>query len=310
MKYNLRSQLQQQLPTVTFKNKKEQLDNLQNAANFYSAASKTKLQSRLGGQLQLQDANSVLRGQLIRPLQKLSTGACQEYPFSLADSFRSRIDHQLSREHLRRRDLQQDSFQDSSLTEETFSKTASKTATWQKRASDRQLLQQQLSRRELQKGNFRDNSLEKETFSTAASKKAAWKRHFAFAAWKRAAWQLSLEQPSFQTRTLRTELSEPQRTALHTELAELERPTLTTELAQLQTSRFEESSFEFRKASFSLGGDKPKNTRRQGGVLSRACLLQLTFTILTVLDAILWLKLRLSQRKLAARQLSRFTEEP
>ena len=52
--YNFRSQLQQQLPTVTFKKKKEQLDNLQNAANFYSAASKTKLQSRLGVQLQLQ----------------------------------------------------------------------------------------------------------------------------------------------------------------------------------------------------------------------------------------------------------------
>ena len=125
--YNFRSQLQQQLPTVTFKKKKEQLDNLQNAANFYSAASKTKLQSRLGVQLQLPDADSALRGQLMmRPLQRASTDACQEYSgFSLAASFRSRIDNQLPRKQLDRRDLQQDSFQDSSLTEETFSKATS-----------------------------------------------------------------------------------------------------------------------------------------------------------------------------------------
>ena len=81
VKYNLRSQLQQQLPTVTFKKKKEQLDNLQNAANFYSAASKIKLQSRFGGQFQLQDADSAWRGQLIRPLPTASTADCQEYPF-------------------------------------------------------------------------------------------------------------------------------------------------------------------------------------------------------------------------------------
>ena len=58
--YNFRNQLQQQLPTATFKKKKEQLDNLQNAANFYSAASKTKLQSRLGVQF-LQDVDSAFR---------------------------------------------------------------------------------------------------------------------------------------------------------------------------------------------------------------------------------------------------------
>ena len=102
--YNFRSQLQQQLSTVTFTKKKE------NAANFYSAASKTKLQSRLGVQL-LQDANSALRGQLMRPLQRASTEACQEYrEFSLATRFRSRIDKQLPRKQLDRRDLQQDSF--------------------------------------------------------------------------------------------------------------------------------------------------------------------------------------------------------
>ena len=100
--------------------------------------------------------------------------------------------------------------------------------------------------------------MENETFSTAASKKAAWKRHFALATKQRAAWQLSLEKPSFQTRTSRTEplelqrrtstieLSKLERTALHTELAELERPALTTELAQLQTRSFGEDSFELR----------------------------------------------------------------
>ena len=295
----LGAQLQQHLPTVTFKKKKEQLDNLQNAANFYSAASKTKLHTSLGVQLQLRDADSTLRGQLIRPLQRASTEACQEYRgFSLAASFRSRIDSQLPRKQLDRRDLQQDSFQDSSSTEETFSETTSQTAAWQKRASDRQLLPQQLGRRDLHKGNFRDSSLEEETFSTAASKKAAWKRHFALATTQSAAWQLSLEQPSFQTRTSRieplelqrrtssTELSELERTALHTELAELERPALTTALAQLETSSFEEGSSDlnFEEPSFiaqlclylglgeasSLGGAQLRTAELQGGVLSRA----------------------------------------
>ena len=168
--YNFRNQLQQQLPTVTFKKKKEQLDNLQNAASFYSAASKTKLQSRLGVQLQLQDADSALRGQLMRPLQRASTEACQEYRrFSLAASFRSRIDNQLPRKQLDRRDLQQDSFQDNSLTEETFRKQDS----------------------------FQDSSLEAETFRRTTSETAASQRHFALATSQRAAWQLSLEQPSF-----------------------------------------------------------------------------------------------------------------
>ena len=130
---------------------------------------------------------------------------------------------------------------------------------------------------------------------TAASKTAAWKT----AASQTTAWQLSLEQPSFQTktsrtelvqlqrRTLTTELSEPERTALHTELAELERPTLTSELAQLKTSSFGESSFDsldspvsekaastaqlcFTEASFSflLGGPSSKTSRRRGGVLN------------------------------------------
>ena len=292
-------------PTVTFKKKKEKLDNLQNAANFYSAASKTKLHKSLGVQLQLRDADSTLRGQLMRPWQRASTEACQEYRgFSLAASFRSRIDNQLPRKQLDRRDLQRDSFQDSSLTEETFSKTTSQPAAWQKRAADRQLLRQQLGRRDLQKGNFRDSSLEEETFSTAASKKAAWQRHFAFAAWKTAAWQLSLEQPSFQRRTSRTELSELERTALHTELAELERPALTTELAQLQTSSFGEDSFELsfqepsftlqrccREASLFLGGGRFRTSPRRGGVLRRACLTQLDLEQLELV-ATSWLKLR------------------
>ena len=160
--YNFRNQLQQQLSTVTFTKKKEKLDNYKVDMNFYSAASKTKLQSRLGVQLQLRDADSTLRDQLMRPLQRASTEACQEYSgFSLGASFRSRIDNQLPRTQLD--------------TEETFSKTASKTAAWQKRASDRQLLSQQLGRRELQTGNFSNSSLEEETFRKATSETAAWK---------------------------------------------------------------------------------------------------------------------------------------
>ena len=89
--YNFKNHLQQELSTVTFEKKKELQE------NFYLAASKPKLQSRLGVpiQLQLHDADSALRGQLIRPLQRASTGACQEYTgISLADSFRNRIDNQ------------------------------------------------------------------------------------------------------------------------------------------------------------------------------------------------------------------------
>ena len=264
--------------------------------------------------------------------------------------------------------LDSNNFQDSSLTEETFSKTTPQTAAWQKRASDRQLLREQLGRRDLQKGTFRDSSLEDETFNRAASKQAAWKRHFALApskraalnraaskrtAWKRAAWktaawktaasktaasktaawktaasqttawQLSLEQPSFQTRTSRTELvqlqrtlttelSEPERTALHTELAELERPTLTTELAQLKTSSFGESSFyslkspastallclELRKESL-YSGIWLRTASCQGGVLrSLSSFLSLTLLQDLCLMPPSWLKLRqLTQEK-------------
>ena len=275
--YNFRSQLQQQLPTVTFKKKKEQLDNLQNAANFYSAASKTKLQSRLGVQLQLQDADSALRGQLMRPLQRASTEACQEYRgFSLAASFRSRIDNQLPRQQLDRRALQQDSFQDSSL--------------------DRRALQQdnfprqQLDRRDLPQDSFQDSSLADETFRRTTSETAASKTHFALATSQRAAWQISLEQPSFQRRTSSTELSEP------------ERPALTTELAQLQTSSFQESSFElsfeepsfiaqlcFKEASFTLlHGAQLSTAALRGGVLRE----ELAVTLTSLSFRTLGLKLR------------------
>ena len=319
MKYNLRSQLQQQLPTATFKKTKEKLDNLHDAEilshqladykvdrNFYLATLKTKLHNSLGIQLQFRDADSALRGQLMRPLQRASTGTCQEYRgFSLAASFRSKIDNQLPRKQLDRRDLQQDSFQESNSTEETFRQATSQPATWQKRASDRQFLRQQLGRRDLHKGNFKDSSLEDETFSTTASKKAASQRHFALATSQRAAWQLSVEQPSFQRRTSSTELSEFERTTLHTELAELERPALTTELTQLQTSSFQESNFElsfqepsftaqlcFDEASFLLDGGRFRTSSRRGGVLET----QLASTCMTLDSLSLprpwWLKLR------------------
>ena len=57
-----------------------------------------------------------------------------------------------------------------------FRKATSKTAAWQKRASDRQLLRQQLGRRELQTGNFSDSSLAEESFRQATSQTAAWKK--------------------------------------------------------------------------------------------------------------------------------------
>ena len=136
---------------------------------------------------------------------------------------------QLPRQQLDRRDLQQDNFSDSSLAEESFRQATSPTAAWKKRPSQRQLQRQQLGRRDLPHSSFKESSL---------------KGTFAFAAWKTTAWQLSLEQASFQRRTSTTELSELERTALHTELAELQRPALTTELAQLQTNSFDESSFE------------------------------------------------------------------
>ena len=224
--YNLRSPLQQQLPTVTFKKKKEQLDNLQNAANFYSAASKTKLQSRLGGQLHLQDADSALGGQLIRPSQRASTGAAQEYTgISLADSFRSRIDnlnfhirsldpmtfhirsldpmtfHVRSLDpmsfHIRSFDnsslstkaLDSNNFSDTSFEEETFRQAISQKAAWQKRASDRQLLRQQLRRRDLQNGNFDQSSLEEETFEESSFDQSSLEEEtFSKAPSKKAAW--------------------------------------------------------------------------------------------------------------------------
>ena len=234
--------------------------------------------------------------------------------------------------------LQQDSFQDSNSTEETFRQATSQPAAWQKKTSDRQFFQQQLGRRDFQQGSFHDSNLEDETFSTATSKKTTWKRHFALATSQRADWQLSLEQPSFQTRTSRTEplelqrrtstteLSQLERTALHTELAEFERPALTTELAQLQTSRFEESSFEFRfgepsfdslkspaytaqlcfqlsKASLFLGGGRFRTSPRRGGVLRR----QLALTSLSFRTLGLKLRQLALERSLRCPQLSKYS---
>ena len=227
--------------------------------------------------------------------------------------------------------LDSKSFQEDSVTAETYSQETSKKAAWKKRPSGRQLRRQQLGRSHFQQGSFTASSLTEETFRQATSKTAPWKkrpsarqlqrpqldeedfsesslhgtlpsqlgrqqleRHFA--------WQLSLEQPSFQTRTSSTELSQLERTALTTELSQLERTALTTELAQLQPSSFGESSFDslespasekaastaqlcFKEASFSflLGGPCLKTSRRRGGVLSNtACRIQLTLTSLSL----------------------------
>ena len=178
--------------------------------------------------------------------------------------------------------LDSNSFKDSNLTEETFSKAPSKKAAWKKRPSEGQLQRQQLGRGDFQQGSFHDSSLDDETFSKAASKKTAWKRHFALATSQRAASQLSFEQPSFQRRTSTTELSELERTALHTELAEFERPALTTEFAQLEARRFDENNFELSKASLLLGSGRLETNSRRGGVL-RDSLPSLTFTSLSLM---------------------------
>ena len=147
VKYNLRSQLQQQLPTVTFKKKKEQLDNLHDAeilsdqladfkvdSNFYLAASKIKLHNSLGVQL---------------------------------------LQQQLPGQQLDRRDPQQDNFSDSSLAEESFRQATSPTAAGKKRPSERQLHRQQVGRRDLQHSGFKESSLEKAHFALATSKRTA-----------------------------------------------------------------------------------------------------------------------------------------
>ena len=167
-----------------------------------------------------------MRGQLIRPLQRASTGDCQEYTgISLADSSRSRIDNQLHRQQLDRRDLQQGTVQDTSLGAETFRQATSRTAAWKKRPSGRQLQRQHLGTNHFPQGSFQDSSLKEETFNKAASKKAAWKRHFALAAsqtaawnraawktaawktaaWTRAAWKSSLEPSTFEASSLEEE---------------------------------------------------------------------------------------------------------
>ena len=231
----------------------------------------------------------------------------------------------LQRQQLGRRDLQHSSFKASSLEKALCLSTFEESSFQQSSFEEKRHFALAPSKRTAWKTAASKTAAWKTAASkTAASKTAAWKT----AASQTTAWQLSLEQPSFQTRTSRTELvqlqrrtlttelSEPERTALHTELAELERPALTTELAQLQTSRFEESSFDsldspaaekaastaqlcFTEASFSflLGGPSLETSSRRGGVLKEACLTQLDLE-LDLLDATLWLKLRqLTQEK-------------
>ena len=213
-------------------------------------------------------------------------------------------------------------FQDSSLTEETFSKTTSQTAAWQKRASDRQLLRQQLGRRDLQKATFRDSSLEDETFSTAASKQAAWKRHFALAPSKRAAFNRAASKQAAWTRhfalapSKRAALNRgaskrtawktaASKTAAWKTAASFRQGLLTTELAQLKTSSFEKSPactaqlcFQlcFREASFSLGGGSCRTSTRRGGVLrTQLAFLSLHLAPRTYRACLMpasWLKLR------------------
>ena len=167
--------------------------------------------------------------------------------------------------------LDSNNFQDSSLTEETFSKTTSKTAAWEQRPSARQLQRQQLDEE-----NFAESSLNGTLPSQLGRQQL--ERHFAFAASQTAAWQLSFEQPSFQTRTSTTELAQFERRVLTTELSQLERTALTTELAQLQLRKLQRSNCEestLREESL-FGGIWLRTARCQGGVL-RSLLLSPSF---------------------------------
>ena len=153
VQYNFRSQFQQELSTDTLEQKKE----LQK--NFYLATSKTKLQSRLAVplQLQLQNADSAWKGQLIRPLPTASTATGQEYTgISLADSFRSRIDNlELPYPDLRPDDLPYPELRPHALPYPKFR-------------------QQQLGRQHLRRRQLRTEQLRKTAaWKTAASKTAA-----------------------------------------------------------------------------------------------------------------------------------------
>ena len=159
--YNFRSQLQQQLPTVTFKKKEEQLDNLQNVANFYS------FKDKVAEPLRSSASTTRCRFSLGRSADKTFP---ESFHRNMPGVQRIQLGSQL------REAESTTNFQESSLTEDTFSKTASKTATWQKKPFDRQLLRHQLGRRDLQTGNFHDGSLTEETFSKTASKTATWKK--------------------------------------------------------------------------------------------------------------------------------------
>ena len=170
VQYNFRSQLPQELSTDTLEKKKE----LQK--NFYLAASKTKLQSRLAVplQLQLQNADSAWKGQLIRPLPTASTAAGQEYTgISLADSFRSRIDNlnfhirilDPMTFHIRSLDPMRfhiRSFDNSSLEDSTFEEGSFEPSS--------------LEDSSLEDSSFQDSSLTEETFSKTTSQKAAWQK--------------------------------------------------------------------------------------------------------------------------------------
>ena len=133
-----------------------------------------------------------------------------------------------------RTELQTSTFSDSSLAEESFRQATSQTAAWQKKPSERHLQRQQLGRRDLQHSSFKASSLEKalclSTFEESSFEQSSFEEN----SLEDSSFQdSSLEDSSFSDNSLATQLGTAQlsRTS-RTELVQLQRRTLTTELSE------------------------------------------------------------------------------
>ena len=110
------------------------------------------------------------------PEAQLSDSASSRPPLQSTACRRELLQHQLSRKQLHKGDLQQDSFQNSSLTKESFSTAPFQPAAWKQRPSERQLPQQQLFRRDFCQDSFSASSLQEESFRAATSQTEALRK--------------------------------------------------------------------------------------------------------------------------------------
>ena len=110
------------------------------------------------------------------PEAQLSDSTSSRTPLQSTACRRELLQHQLSRKQLHKGDLQQDSFQNSSLTKESFSTAPFQPAAWKQRPSERQLPQQQLFRRDFCQDSFSASSLQEESFRAATSQTEALRK--------------------------------------------------------------------------------------------------------------------------------------